>query len=136
MIREGAAVGLKLKARRPARIIFKQPSRVRCAILHDIRPHFPIEGWGFLFPACEKSSNTVLQKTIIMKFARFTKTLLLLLILVVIAHGQSPVKIQGYVFDAESAKPLAGANVIVENTTFGAATDANGHFVIDRKSVV
>lgn len=103
---------------------------MRCAILHDIRPHFPIEGWGFLFPACEKSSK-ILQKTTIMKFARFTKTFFLLLILAVVAHGQSPVKIQGYVFDAESGKPLAGANVVVENTTFGAATGANGHFVIE-----
>ncbi|NIA29260.1 MAG: TonB-dependent receptor [Actinobacteria bacterium] len=66
-----------------------------------------------------------------MKCARFAKTFFLLLILIGVAHGQSSIKIQGYVLDAESGKPLAGANVIVENTTFGAATDANGHFVIE-----
>ena len=42
----------------------------------------------------------------------------------------SQVKITGYVFDAETNKPLPGANVYVENTTFGSATDENGYFEI------
>ncbi|MEE9432409.1 MAG: carboxypeptidase-like regulatory domain-containing protein [Melioribacteraceae bacterium] len=39
-------------------------------------------------------------------------------------------KISGRVIDAESGLPLPGANVIVEGTTIGAATDFDGYFSI------
>lgn len=39
-------------------------------------------------------------------------------------------KIAGTVTDSETGEPLVGANVIVEETDFGAATDLNGYFVI------
>ncbi|MDQ7053707.1 MAG: TonB-dependent receptor [candidate division KSB1 bacterium] len=39
-------------------------------------------------------------------------------------------KIAGYVRDAESGSGLPGVNVVVEGTDLGAATDANGYYVI------
>ncbi len=45
-----------------------------------------------------------------------------------ISLGQG--KISGRVFDAETKKPLAGANVYIEYTTLGSASDANGYFEI------
>lgn len=41
-------------------------------------------------------------------------------------------KIAGRVIDASTSDPLPGANVIVEGTTLGAATDLNGDFIILR----
>ncbi len=45
--------------------------------------------------------------------------------------GQSSVKIEGEVVDASTGAPLNGANVSVENSTFGAASNESGHFQID-----
>jgi len=39
-------------------------------------------------------------------------------------------KLRGTVTDRESGEPLIGANVVVEGTSLGAATDVNGEFVI------
>ncbi|UCD36767.1 MAG: carboxypeptidase-like regulatory domain-containing protein, partial [Fidelibacterota bacterium] len=39
-------------------------------------------------------------------------------------------KIRGNVTDAETGDPLIGANVVVEGTNLGAATDANGEYII------
>ncbi|NOZ61176.1 MAG: TonB-dependent receptor [Calditrichaeota bacterium] len=39
-------------------------------------------------------------------------------------------KITGYVKDAETGDPLPGANIIMEGTTMGAASDLEGYFVI------
>ncbi len=39
-------------------------------------------------------------------------------------------KITGVVLDAQSGEPLPFVNVVIVGTTFGAATDQNGHFVI------
>jgi len=39
-------------------------------------------------------------------------------------------KIAGTVVDAQSGQGLAGANVIIEGTSLGAATDLNGNFII------
>jgi len=39
-------------------------------------------------------------------------------------------KIVGYVTDADSGEPLPGANVIIEGTAMGAATDLEGYYVI------
>ena len=44
--------------------------------------------------------------------------------------GQTTGKIIGRVVDQESGDPLLGVNVLIENTTRGAATDANGDFFI------
>jgi len=39
-------------------------------------------------------------------------------------------KIYGKVYDIESNKPLAGANIIINGTPYGAASDINGNYVI------
>lgn len=39
-------------------------------------------------------------------------------------------KLAGEVVDAETGEPLIGANVLLENTSMGAATDANGKYFI------
>lgn len=45
--------------------------------------------------------------------------------------AQSTVKITGRVIDEESGQPLAGANVLVEGTGYGAVTDENGLYRIE-----
>lgn len=44
--------------------------------------------------------------------------------------AQTTGKIAGTVTDRETGDPLPGANVVVEGTTLGAATDINGNYVI------
>ena len=39
-------------------------------------------------------------------------------------------KIEGVVKDKQTGEPLPGANVVIEGTTLGAATDANGYYFI------
>jgi outer membrane receptor for ferrienterochelin and colicin len=59
-------------------------------------------------------------------------TILLLLLLIPAYSFASTVgKISGKVTDLQSGEPLIGANVIVMGTSFGAATDANGDYVIN-----
>jgi outer membrane receptor protein involved in Fe transport len=56
---------------------------------------------------------------------------LLLLIGAGIGYGAVTGKINGIVTDAKEGNvALVGANVIVQGTTYGAATDANGHYTI------
>jgi len=45
-------------------------------------------------------------------------------------HAQTTGKITGRVIDRQSKEALFGANVIIEGTSIGAATDANGEFYI------
>ena len=45
-------------------------------------------------------------------------------------HAQTTGKIAGKVTDQEAHVPLPGANVLIESTTRGAATDVNGEFFI------
>ncbi len=46
------------------------------------------------------------------------------------AAFQNTVKIEGQVLDAETGEPLIGANVVVEGTAYGAATNRQGAFKI------
>jgi outer membrane receptor protein involved in Fe transport len=39
-------------------------------------------------------------------------------------------KLAGVIKDADNGEPLVGANVLIEGTSFGAATNANGEYVI------
>lgn len=48
-----------------------------------------------------------------------------------LAQIPSTGQIEGTVRDAASSAPLPGANVILENSTFGASTGADGRFVIE-----
>ncbi|RMF55249.1 MAG: carboxypeptidase-like regulatory domain-containing protein, partial [Calditrichaeota bacterium] len=47
-----------------------------------------------------------------------------------LVFGQSSGKIVGIVKDANTGEPLPGVNVVVEGTTYGAATDVDGYYVI------
>ena len=44
--------------------------------------------------------------------------------------GQTRSRISGSVHDAETSEPLIGVNIIVEDTELGAASDANGNYII------
>jgi outer membrane receptor protein involved in Fe transport len=57
-------------------------------------------------------------------------TWILAVILPVLAWGQTTGKISGVVKDAKTGDPLIGANVIVTDSQLGAATGADGSFVI------
>jgi len=41
-------------------------------------------------------------------------------------------KIEGSIFDSQNNEPLPGANVVIEGTRYGAATDLKGKFVISQ----
>lgn len=57
-------------------------------------------------------------------------TFIFLFIFAAAAFSGTTGKISGKVTDAESGMPLPGVNVMVEGTTFGAATDIDGNYVI------
>ncbi|MEE1096740.1 MAG: carboxypeptidase-like regulatory domain-containing protein, partial [Bacteroidales bacterium] len=40
--------------------------------------------------------------------------------------------VRGFVYDKTTGEPVIFANVVIENTTIGAATDVNGYFVISK----
>jgi len=48
----------------------------------------------------------------------------------VVASAGTTGKIEGVVRDRQTGEPLPGVNIILEQTTLGAATDHNGHFFI------
>jgi outer membrane receptor protein involved in Fe transport len=47
-----------------------------------------------------------------------------------LTFGQGTGQIRGQVVDSETSEPLAGVNVVLVGTQFGAATDANGNYAI------
>ena len=59
---------------------------------------------------------------------RILTILFLLLLLPAMALAQG--KLRGQITDQETGEPLVGANVIVVGTSFGAATDVNGEYII------
>jgi hypothetical protein len=58
------------------------------------------------------------------------KKVLLMLIIGVFLFGAEYGRINGRVVDAETGEPLVGADVVIEGTELGAATDASGEFVV------
>lgn len=58
------------------------------------------------------------------------KLCVLLALMCSIAFAGTTGKISGVVTDKDTKQPLPGANVVVEGTTMGAATDANGRYFI------
>jgi outer membrane receptor protein involved in Fe transport len=56
--------------------------------------------------------------------------LLILLISSITVHAATTGKIKGTITDSETGEPLIGANVIIEGTSQGAATDLDGNFLI------
>ncbi len=63
-------------------------------------------------------------------FKRGPVILLLILFASSIGFAQTRSRIAGTVKEAGTGDPLAGANVMIEGTNLGAATDLNGHFII------
>lgn len=61
---------------------------------------------------------------------RFAAILIGLLLLASFAFGGTTGKLSGTVINTETEKPLAGANVFIEGTRLGAATDLEGNFYI------
>ena len=61
---------------------------------------------------------------------RFAAILIGLLLLTSLVFGGTTGKLAGKVINAETGKPLAGANVFVEGTRLGAATDLDGEYYI------
>jgi hypothetical protein len=60
-----------------------------------------------------------------------SKLLFLLLLFLTLTQAVfSSGKIKGRITDSQSGEPLIGANVVVTGTSFGAATDVNGEFLI------
>jgi len=58
------------------------------------------------------------------------KILSLILILPFFVFAGTTGKLAGTIKDAQTGEPLVGANVIIEGTNFGAATNINGEYVI------
>lgn len=67
-----------------------------------------------------------------MNFAKFIRLILFscLFIHALPLHSQQTGKISGQVIDASSSEPLIGVNVVVQDRLLGAATDANGWYII------
>lgn len=61
---------------------------------------------------------------------KLLKVAVALLMVFSIALPATSGKISGYVRDAESGEPLMGANVVIEGTILGAATNQEGYYVI------
>ena len=61
---------------------------------------------------------------------KLLKGILLIFIIASVLFSATTGKITGIVKDARTDEPLAGANVIIEGTSMGAATDAEGYYVI------
>ena len=59
-------------------------------------------------------------------------TLLICVFITTNLFAQNSGKIVGTVIDKETRTPLPGANVIIEGTSLGAATDLEGRFIIMR----
>ena len=63
-------------------------------------------------------------------FRKIYTVLLLMLFTSSFALAQTSGRITGMITDKESGEPLIGANVIVVGTSFGAASDVNGEYII------
>jgi len=59
---------------------------------------------------------------------------MLLVFVPIIIFGQGDGRIMGSVTDSQTGEPLIGANVIIEGTSLGAATDLNGKYTINNVS--
>ena len=64
------------------------------------------------------------------KFSMRNRCLLVLIFSVFSLQAANYGKISGTVFDSEKATPLVGANILIENSSLGAASNENGNFVI------
>ena len=63
-------------------------------------------------------------------YKRFLKILGIMTIFSMVLTAGQTGKITGKVLDKETGNPLPGVNVLLEGTSMGAATDANGEFYV------
>lgn len=70
------------------------------------------------------------MKAKLSQFARVLPAVFVLLGLVGTAIAAETGRIRGRVLDAATGEPLVGASVVIEGTDLGAATDANGEYLI------
>ncbi len=61
---------------------------------------------------------------------KLTILIALVFMIFTVAFGASTGKIAGYVMDAETGEPIPGANIIIEGTSMGVASDIKGYFAI------
>lgn len=66
-----------------------------------------------------------------MLFFRLLLSVIFLFLLPLGAHAQMA-SIEGYVYDEESKEPIIGANVFINNSTIGSATDLKGYYQISK----
>jgi len=59
---------------------------------------------------------------------KFLHIFILFFLFVAILPAQSEKKIYGYIYDSLSQQPLLGANIVVDGTGLGTASDGNGYF--------
>ena len=60
----------------------------------------------------------------------FMKALLIMILFLAVPIAGQTGKITGKVLDQETGNPLPGVNVLLENTSMGAATNPEGEFVV------
>ena len=60
----------------------------------------------------------------------FVLTFCLIFVFPLIVFSGTTGKLTGVVIDSETKSPLPGANVMIDGTTFGAATDTEGNYII------
>ena len=68
-----------------------------------------------------------------MRFGKLSRLILCLLVVALVLPGMLLAqngKIRGTVVDKETGDPLYGANISIENTTKGSATNVNGEYII------
>ena len=58
------------------------------------------------------------------------KILVLIFLIQIIAFAGTTGKLSGSIKDAQTGEPLIGANIVIEGTNFGAATNVSGEYVI------
>lgn len=65
-----------------------------------------------------------------MKIVIKRSTIFILLLMSGFIYGQNSGKITGKVVDSETGEPIIGANIVIVGTTYGAATDLEGEYII------
>ena len=63
-------------------------------------------------------------------YQHLVKTFVIMTLFLAVPVAGQTGKITGKVLDQETGNPLPGVNVLLENTSMGAATDPDGDFVI------
>lgn len=63
--------------------------------------------------------------------SRLPQIILSFILITSLVFGGTTGKLSGKVTDSDTKEPILGVNIIMEGTNFGAATDINGHYIIN-----